>query len=119
MGNPQGKRRKYPSHYKKARKGGLVFFDAFPLKAPQLKTDVMNPHYAEHYSDRDNNRPPADYYEPVPVFFLTVEKTPFQFIAGAKSEIFAQTIKNKSDGSECNIFGWLKSARTAHGIGAK
>lgn len=108
-----GKRRRHASHYKEARRGKLVFFDTYPLKAPQIKTDVMNPHYGPYYSDKTGNTPPADYHNPVPVFFLTVEETPFRFILGADKETLGQSLKNKT------IFDWLKDALTNHGIGAK
>lgn len=117
-----GKRQRYPSFYKEARKGNLVFFDAYPLKAPRLKVDVMNPHYSPYYSDKTGNTPPADYFNPIPVFFLTVEETPFQFILGGNLEKHKDTkIKNKTytPQTEMNIFDWLKDALLNHGIGAK
>ena len=112
--NKDGKRQKYPSHYKEARKGNLVFFDAYPLQSPQIETDLMNPHFGPYYSDKTGNTPPADYHNPIPVFFLTVVNTPFRFIVGSnKSEVLQQTLKNT------NIYVWLKSALENHGIGAK
>lgn len=108
-----GKRRKYASHYKEARKGNLVFFDTYPLSKPRLKTDVMNPHYGPYYSDKTGNTPPADYHNPIPVFFLTVEETPFRFILGADKETLGQTIKDKT------VLNWLIDALQNHGIGAK
>lgn len=107
------KKRKYSSHYKEARKGELVFFDVYPLKSPGLRVDVMNPHYGPYYSDKTGNTPPADYHNPIPVFFLTVEATPFRFILGADQETLGQTLKNKT------IIDWLKDALQKHGIGAK
>jgi CRISPR-associated protein Cmr6 len=107
------KKRKYSSHYKEARKGELMFFDAYPLNVPRLKTDVMNPHYGPYYSDKTGNTPPADYHNPVPVFFLTVEETPFRFILGANKETLGQILKDKT------VFDWLKDALQNHGIGAK
>ena len=50
--------------------GALIVFDALPLTVPKLEVDIMNPHYGPYYEDR--TRPPADYYSPNPVFFLTV-----------------------------------------------
>ncbi|MDD2466500.1 MAG: type III-B CRISPR module RAMP protein Cmr6 [Desulfobulbus sp.] len=50
--------------------GSLIVFDALPEKYPQLELDILNPHYQEYYADPKN--PPADYCDPVPVFFLTV-----------------------------------------------
>lgn len=108
-----GKKRKYPTYYKEARKGKLVFFDVFPLKAPQIKADVMNPHFGPYYSDKTGNTPPADYHNPIPVFFLTVENTPLQFILGSDTETLKQILKEKT------VFDWLKDALQNHGIGAK
>lgn len=110
-----GKTRKqrYPSYYKEARKGALVFFDAYPLDPPQTKVDVMNPHYGPYYSDKIGKNAPADYYNPIPVFFLTVENTSFQFIMGGNKETLVQTLGNKT------ILDWLKDALENHGIGAK
>ncbi len=110
----QGKKR-YPSYYKEARRGALVFFDAYPIEPPRLRTDVMNPHYAPYYSDKTGKTPPADYHQPIPVFFLTVEETPFQFMVGSrKTETLNQTLRNGM-----TIFDCLKYALTEHGIGAK
>lgn len=115
-----GVRQRHASFYKEARKGELVFFDTYPLRTPQLSVDIMNPHYGPYYSDKTNQTPPADYHNPVPVFFLTVEHTPFQFILGSKQEFLYQTIKNQEmENSNWTIFDWLKSALTDHGIGAK
>lgn len=110
----QGKKR-YASYYEEARRGALVFFDAYPIEPPRLRTDVMNPHYAPYYSDKTGKTPPADYHQPIPVFFLTVEETPFQFIVGSrKTETLNQTLRNGM-----TIFDCLKYALTEHGIGAK
>lgn len=114
-----GQKCRYSSFYKEARRGKLVFFDTYPLRPPRLKTDVMNPHYGPYYSDKTGNTPPADYHNPVPVFFLTVEETPFQFILGGKKDVLKQTIRNKSTGQNLTIFDWLKDALQSHGIGAK
>lgn len=113
-------RQRYASFYKEARKGELVFFDTYPLHTPKICIDIMNPHYGPYYSDKTDQTPPADYHNPVPVFFLTVEKTSFQFILGAKQDILNQTIKNQDlDDGNWTIVDWLKSALTHHGIGAK
>ena len=42
------------SYYQEARKGQVLFFDAFPLNPPQIKVDVMNPHYGPYYNDSSN-----------------------------------------------------------------
>lgn len=50
--------------------GSFIVFDALPTEPSVLEVDVLNPHYQPYYNDR--SRHPADYYSPVPVFFLTV-----------------------------------------------
>ncbi|MEZ4851053.1 MAG: type III-B CRISPR module RAMP protein Cmr6 [Bacteroidia bacterium] len=67
-----------------AHKGNLVFFDAFPLNPPGIEFDIMNPHYGPYYSAPDAKTPPADYYSPVPIPFMTVADTKFRFIVGAR-----------------------------------
>ena len=97
-----------------AHKGNLIFFDAFPLSAPSIEVDVMNPHYGPYYSDPRAETPPADYHNPVPVPFLTASNTRFRFIVGAyENEYLNRTIGGKT------IDQWLRSALTSHGIGAK
>ncbi|MCB9293463.1 MAG: type III-B CRISPR module RAMP protein Cmr6 [Lewinellaceae bacterium] len=109
-----GKKQKFPSYYKEARQGNLVFFDVFPLAPPKIVVDVMNPHYQPYYSDNSGKTPPADYLSPNPVFFLTIANTPFQVIVGGRNkEILRESIGGK------NIQFWLQAALTSHGIGAK
>ncbi|KLU60946.1 RAMP superfamily protein [Peptococcaceae bacterium CEB3] len=67
------------------RKGDVIFFDALPLADPDIEVDVMTPHNSEYYGSK--NKPPADYYEPVPVHFLTVgKKTEFRFTLAIRKE---------------------------------
>jgi CRISPR-associated protein Cmr6 len=105
---------------KKEHQGSLVFFDAYPTSAPNLKVDVMNPHYAPYYSDNSNKKPPADYYNPVPIFFVTVEKTKFQFIIGIRDSE-NEVGRIKSIGGTYFELGkqFLKEALTQKGVGAK
>ena len=100
------------SYYKEARQGSITFFDAFPTEAPTIEPDIMNPHYPEYYGK--DNVPPTDYQNPVPIPFLTVKNTKFQFIIGSKKE----PLNNYKIG-ENTIEIWLKEALTHHGIGAK
>lgn len=59
--------------------GTLIVFDALPVRPPTLELDILNPHYQPYY-DSNGDKPPADYYNPVPVFFLTVAPDqPFRF----------------------------------------
>ena len=90
------------------QQGRMTFFDAMPVSIPQLKPDIMNVHYPKYYGS--GNEAPTDTQSPVPILFLTVEKTAFQFMIGCKeaNKALLQT-----------AFTWLESALKEHGIGAK
>jgi len=96
--------------------GEIIFFDAFPTTEPKLEIDVMNPHYNEYYKDSDNkkNIAPTDFQKLVPVFFLTVANTSFNFMLASKKD----KLENYRIGDK-NIIQWLEDALTNHGIGAK
>jgi CRISPR-associated protein Cmr6 len=91
--------------------GNITFFDAIPARAPWFKLDVMTPHYSEYYQ---GNKPPADWLSPNPVYFLTVENTPFCFAIATRcwsdprASIFITKVQT-----------WLKEAISTLGIGAK
>lgn len=99
-------------------KGAIYFFDAFPMERPTIKRDIMNPHYRSYYT---KSEAPRDDENPVPVSFLTVEDTKFQFFIAVKTE------DNRK--IELGYFNqwkpldvaakWLPDALTGHGIGAK
>lgn len=105
---------------KKEHQGSLVFFDAYPISKPELKVDVMNPHYAPYYSDNSNKKPPADYYNPVPIFFITVENTKFQFIIGIRDDENVTGRIGSVGGTYFDLGKqFLKEALTQKGVGAK
>lgn len=54
-----------------AKRGKIVFLDAYPVNIPELKLDILNPHYKDYYQN-DPPSPPADNQDPIPVRFLTV-----------------------------------------------
>ncbi|MDX2305780.1 MAG: type III-B CRISPR module RAMP protein Cmr6 [Microscillaceae bacterium] len=91
--------------------GNIIFFDAFPLTAPKLKLDIMTPHYQPYYDDKKGEKPPADYYSPNPIPFLTIENTKFRMYFGVKKE------KDKALVETTHT--WLKKALLQRGIGAK
>ncbi len=94
-----------------SEKGKIIFFDAYPKTAPKIGVDVMNPHYLDYYgANKDSDIPPADYLNPRPIYFLTVEDTEFEFFIGCKS--------NKDNLLE-SVNELLKKALQYHGIGAK
>lgn len=94
--------------------GNIIFFDAFPYD-PQngnkiyLKLDIMTPHYQPYYDKED--KPPADYYSPNPIPFLTVEKTKFRMYFGVKKEANKELVTTTKD--------WIEKALKQKGIGAK
>ena len=91
-----------------ARAGKVIFFDAIPANPANLKLelDVMNPHYAPYYQRGD---PPADYHNPVPIFFLTI---------GAGSE-FLFALASRDKGLAEHAMNYLQKGLTELGIGAK
>ncbi|MHB1127779.1 MAG: type III-B CRISPR module RAMP protein Cmr6 [Bacillota bacterium] len=102
------------------QKGAVHFFDAFPLTEPKVRFDIINPHYSTYYSDAGGTKPPADYDNPVPVFFLTVEDTSFKIFLSAPSN---NEVVGKGEFSGRRplevAYEWLQSALFNHGIGAK
>lgn len=56
----------------KSYKGKVIFLDAYPESIPLLELDIMNPHYGPYYSDDSGKTPPGDWFDPVPIKFLTV-----------------------------------------------
>ncbi|RKX56014.1 MAG: type III-B CRISPR module RAMP protein Cmr6 [Thermotoga sp.] len=109
------------SFYKESREGKIIFFDAFPITTPKIKVEVMNPHYGPYYSDPSENTPPADYHSPVPIFFLTVEDTKFEFIIGIKvkdNTIIEKGIFKNKQPLEVT-YEYVGKALSEHGIGAK
>ena len=100
------------------RIGRVIFFDAFPVESPKIEPDVMNVHYPDYYG---GNKPPADYQNPNPIYFLTVKETPFKFIFGIKErdDTFIQSGKFKSKKPLDIALKYLKDALSKHGIGAK
>lgn len=87
-----------------SNKGNVIFFDAYPYDEINLKIDLITPHYGRYYQE---GKPPAD-HNPIPIKFLTVENTKFEFNLGSKSSGLLQKAEL-----------WLKRALQNYGIGAK
>lgn len=97
--------------------GSIVFFDAYPnfLDNQVLSVDIMNPHYGEYYQDL---KPPADYLQPVPINFLVLQNTDFNFILGTNKNINVEW--NNSNYTLLNLAKTLtEETLTKFGIGAK
>ncbi len=79
----------------KNREGKIIYYDAFPtdLKKENIEIDVVNPHYQDYYTSK-GKEPPADWYDPVPIFFMVLsEGTKFTFmldILDAKKEKYLE-----------------------------
>lgn len=92
------------------QKGAVHFLDALPTNLDAsdkyLELDVMTPHYGPYYTNDDL---PGDWYQPVPVPFLTVSpNTAFQFaLTGSKEKEVAQAAT------------WLRDALMHLGAGSK
>lgn len=68
------------------QKGLLVFSDMLPANDVKIRPEVLTVHYKPYYEDTTNAKPPADYYNPVPVFFPVVDKgAVFQLSVGLLS----------------------------------
>ncbi|MBT9174939.1 MAG: hypothetical protein DDT22_00605 [candidate division WS2 bacterium] len=103
----------------KDKSGEIIFFPAYPcLKEGQrfLELDVMTPHYPLYYPNpQDNNNPPADWYSPIPLNFLTVP-------IGVR---FCFRLANRGNLMEGNLPLLLKAkdiltyTLTEYGVGAK
>jgi CRISPR-associated protein Cmr6 len=89
--------------------GEIIFFDAIPAKPPRMRLDVMNPHYSEYY--QGGEVPPADWLSPIPVYFLTVERTPFLFGLAARNK--------RANGLVDVAAQWLTNGLKELGVGAK
>ena len=100
-----------------AQAGEIVFFSAYPClldNKPFLELDVMTPHYSEYYSDPANN-PPADWYSPVPLHFLTVPAgTKYCFCLARRKDL-----RDKESPLLKKAENILRCALSEFGVGAK
>ncbi|HOV79914.1 MAG TPA: type III-B CRISPR module RAMP protein Cmr6 [Bacillota bacterium] len=101
-----------------ARRGVAHFFDAFPFTAPTLRLDVMNLHYSPYYT---GDQPPADYHDPKPISFLTVEKTTFMIWVGVEEKENRPVAGGVFDGKTplAVAVEWMERAMKEQGVGAK
>lgn len=112
---------KTKTYYQKEQQGKIIFFDAMPVHSPVgcIVADIMNPHYSEYYT---KETAPADWYNPVPIVFLTVEKLAFQFITGLLRQEKNEEIEFFNGTKNTLLKGTsqlLKEALENRGIGAK
>jgi CRISPR type III-B/RAMP module RAMP protein Cmr6 len=97
--------------------GKVIFFDAVPANPANLKLDldVMNPHYNQYY--QGGNTPPADYLNPIPVFFLAIASgSEFLFaIACGDKNLSRQEKEALAQQAQT----WLQAGLKEMGVGAK
>lgn len=88
------------------QKGRIEFLDALPINMPKFEIDILNCHYSQYYQD---NKPPGDWQNPVPVYFLTI----------AKGSKFKTALISKDVESAKKAAQYLREAVSILGIGAK
>jgi len=89
--------------------GRIVFHDAWPERWPRLRRDIVNPHHTQYYTQK---KPPGDWEDPVPAFFLTVaEGTLFDFALSDR--------RDNGDGLLDRVVDWMRAALEQTGAGAK
>ncbi|MCG3153409.1 MAG: hypothetical protein GEEBNDBF_02722 [bacterium] len=92
--------------------GSVVFHEAWPTRWPSLVRDLSNSHHAKYYTG-ERSAPPADYEEPIPISFLSVQsKTEFEFALSRRSTA-------TSDTDLALAQQWLIGALEHLGVGAK
>lgn len=90
--------------------GSIVFHDAWPTEWPKLIVDILNNHHADYYKKGD---PPGDWENPVPVYFLAVERdTTFEFAVAKRRDDVPQVVLEQAG-------QWLLGALCHLGAGAK
>jgi CRISPR-associated protein Cmr6 len=114
----------YPIPRNDRTRGQVVFLDAYPLSPLLLKLDIMNPHYAKYYEQKDA---PKQYHEPVE----TESPVPIKFIALEQGNCFvfrcfflplASDKKNDNGFSEKEtkaVHGMFQTAFSRLGFGGK
>jgi CRISPR-associated protein Cmr6 len=125
---------------KSQTQGDVIFFDAFPMSAPNVEPDIMNVHFPDYYNDNQGKVAPTDFQNPNPVPFLTVGKKDvegqdlvFRTFIGIKNnpqlKMWAEDKSWKKLVEKIGLTGdntildlvaiWFKKALKEHGIGAK
>jgi len=90
-------------------RGKIIFMDAYPVNVPELHEDIINPHYSKYYDD--NNEPPGDWHDPVPIKFLAV--------APQTEFIFRFLLDSEAAKYKDQFVKAVEDALKTEGIGAK
>uniref|UniRef100_A0A7C5VKS0 Type III-B CRISPR module RAMP protein Cmr6 n=1 Tax=Fervidobacterium thailandense TaxID=1008305 RepID=A0A7C5VKS0_9BACT len=92
--------------------GGLVFLDAFPTEEVRFGLDVVANHFQPYYM---NGEVPNDWYDPVPVKYVTVTSGVYRFtvlIEPTLKKEMREDLKRKLQGAFLDML-------RVYGIGAK
>lgn len=100
---------------KELQKSGIVFFDAFPIKAYKLEKDIINTHYKSYY-DGDKKEFPDGTEEPNLINFYVVKDTKFKVMCALNRKVFGE---NNLPKIKKYIVETLIDALKEQGIGAK
>lgn len=96
--------------------GQIVVLDAYPLNAPELGEEILNPHFPDYYKQ---SRGPTEDQSPIPIKFLVVKpgvKFVFRVLLSLPYEKAPlQDIEKLADMAEKNI----RKAISEVGMGAK
>lgn len=96
--------------------GSVIFFAMLPVEPVKLAVDIMTPHYSEYYQNAaKGNNPPADWYSPNPIPFLTVAVEQ-DFITGIAPRCCGN-LRHQTDISI--VKEWMIQALAVMGAGAK
>ena len=68
-------------------RGNVVFLDAFPTSKVVFELDIVNNHFQRYYMDGEI---PNDWYNPVPVHYLTITNSVFRFTAISMDKISSE-----------------------------
>lgn len=103
-------------------KGGVIFFDALPLKPVSLTLDVMTPHMGDWYEQGASvpgqaDTLPADWHAPVPVFFLVAQRIKLQFALAPRRKADKPLVEVARQALVAALANLGAGAKTAVGYG--
>lgn len=98
------------------QQGAIIFTNAIPEKAPNMKKDIMNVHYKTYYQ---GNGEPVDSDSPSLVTFPVVSDSSFQFGLSFKEDFNLTSGKFNEQSVKEAWKKWIPEVFAEHGIGAK
>ena len=98
---------------KNPKRGEVIFLDVYPSEKPELKLDIMNPHFQKYYNGERTK--PLENEDPVPINFLVVsEGCGFTFRC-----LYKLSENEKKEDIEKDIEAFFETAFTEVGFGGK